>query len=254
MFDNLIHPKTAVLIHGLCDDRSVWDRQVPAFRDSMNVITYDIRGFGASPVGAANGTVDQMADDLAQIVSAAGAGPVWLVGFSMGGVISQRFALDFPDMVAGLVLVASSCVVGRPGVEYFESRIAQVEKGGLDVFRSIAMEDGRGCIGNGDEALISEYQNIRINAVRDPEGYLNAGRAMLRLSTEPIIQDLGKINKPTLVIAGDKDIYCPPKASQMIADAIPGSELEIISGAGHCMHWEETETTNNLVSRFILDH
>ncbi len=77
---------------------------------------------------------------------------------------------------------------------------------------------------------------------------------MLRLSTEPIIQDLGKIDKPTFVLAGDKDIYCPPKASQMIADAIPGAELEVITGAGHCMHWEATETTNRLVSSFILDH
>ncbi len=254
MLEKLTYSKAAVLIHGLCDERVVWDRQVAAFQDSMNVITYDVRGFGASPVGAANGTVDQMADDLAQIISAANASPVWLVGFSMGGVISQRFALDFPDMVAGLVLVASSCVVGRPGVEYFESRIELVEKGGLEAFRGIAMEDGRGCIGNGDEALISEYQNVRINAVRDPEGYLNAGRAMLRLSAEPIIQDLGKIQKPTLVVAGDLDIYCPPKASQMIANAIPGSKLEIIQGAGHCMHWEQTEATNKLVSSFILNH
>jgi 3-oxoadipate enol-lactonase len=254
MSDKMTHPKTAVLIHGLCDERGVWDRQVSAFQDSMNVLTYDIRGFGTSPVGAGNGTVDQMADDLAQIISATSSGPVWLVGFSMGGVISQRFALDFPDMVEGLVLAASSCVVGRPGVEYFESRIKMVEEGGLDAFRPIAMEDGRGCIGNGDEDLISAYQNIRINAVRDPQGYLNAGRAMLRLSTEPIIQDLGKIDKPTLVVAGDLDIYCPPKASQMIADAIPDAKLEIIQGAGHCIHWEETETTNEIISNFILSH
>ncbi len=254
MSDDQKHPKTAVLIHGLCDQRVVWDRQVKAFRDSMNVVTYDVRGFGTSPVGAANGTVDQMADDLAQIVSCTNAGPVWLVGFSMGGVIAQRFALDFPDLVEGLVLIASSCVVGRSGVEYFESRSERVENGGLEAFRPIAMEDGRGCIGNGDEALISEYQNVRINAVKDPEGYLNAARAMLRLNSEPIIQDLGKIAKPTLVVAGALDPYCPPKASKMIADAIPGSELEVISGAGHCVHWEDTETTNELVSNFILKH
>lgn len=246
------HPKTAVLIHGLCDERVVWDRQVTAFKDSMNVITYDVRGFGKSPVGDANGTVEQMADDLAQIVSAADVGPVWLVGFSMGGVIAQRFALDFPDMVEGLVLVASSCVVGKPGVEYFTSRTKMVEEGGLKVFQQIATEDGRGCIGNGDETLVEAYQNVRINAVSDPEGYLNAARAMLRLSEKPIIDELGKINKPTLVVAGELDIYCPPKASKMIADAIPGSELKTIPGAGHCVHWETPDITNELISNFIL--
>ena len=87
---------------------------------SMNVMSYDVRGFGTSPVGAGNGTVGQMADDLAQILSAHSAVPAWLVGFSMGGVIAQRFALDFPEMVQGLILIASSCTVGRPGSCVFQ--------------------------------------------------------------------------------------------------------------------------------------
>ncbi len=57
---------TAVLVHGLSETRAVWWRQVSFLEPSMRVITYDIRGFGSSPVGAANGTVRQMADDRAQ--------------------------------------------------------------------------------------------------------------------------------------------------------------------------------------------
>ncbi len=114
-----VSSQTAVLIHGLSEERSVWSRQESFLQRSMNVMSYDVRGFGTSPVGAGNGTVGQMADDLAQILSVQQACPVWLIGFSMGGVIAQRFALDFPEMVQGLILIASSCTVGRPGQAFF---------------------------------------------------------------------------------------------------------------------------------------
>ena len=245
---------TAVLIHGLSESRAAWSRQVPFLQRSMNVVSYDVRGFGASPVGAGMGTVGQMADDLAQILSAYDTGPAWLVGFSMGGVISQRFALDFPDLVKGLVLVASSCKVGRPGQEFFNSRIDQVSKDGLEAIAAITEGDARGCFSMGDEQLIGEYLHLRGGAVRDPNGYLNACRAMLRLADKPMMQELGAIDCPTLVLAGELDPYCPPKASKMIADAIPGSELTVIPGAGHCMHWEARDTTNDLILEFIERH
>jgi pimeloyl-ACP methyl ester carboxylesterase len=243
--------QTAVLIHGLSEQRSVWSRQENFLRNFMNVVTYDVRGFGASPVGAANGTVAQMADDLAQIISAQVAGPAWLVGFSMGGVIAQRFALDFPGMAQGLVLIASSCTVGRPGQAFFNSRIEQVSKGGLAAIAAITDGDARGCFSMGDEALIAEYQQLRTTAVRDPRGYLNACRAMLRLADEPMMPELGAINCPTCVLAGERDPYCPPRASEMIAAAIPGAELTVVPEAGHCMHWEARDITNKLILDFI---
>ncbi|MFQ5914675.1 MAG: alpha/beta fold hydrolase [Nitrospinota bacterium] len=110
---------TAVLIHGLSETRQAWRRLVAFLERSVDVIAYDARGFGASPTGAADGTVRQMADDLAQVLSATETGPVWLVGFSMGGAIAQRFALDFADWTEGLVLIASSSTVSRAGEEHY---------------------------------------------------------------------------------------------------------------------------------------
>ncbi len=248
--------KTVVLIHGLSEQRTAWDRQTKFLRDHMNVISYDVRGFGTSPVGAGNGCVHQMADDLSQIISAAGTGSVYLCGFSMGGVISQRFALDFPDMCAGLILVASSCVVGRAGAEFFTQRLADAEAGGLAALNETNLNDARGCFSPKDrnEPLIAEYQKLRTGAVRDINGYLNAGRAMLRLNTEPMIEELGNIKHPTLVIAGELDPYCPPKASEMITDGIPNADMCVIPDVGHCLHWEQPDVTNNLIKDFIDNH
>ena len=242
---------TVVLIHGLSETRDVWVRQVDFLQSFMDVVAYDIRGFGASPAGAADGSVRQMADDLAQVLSAMQTGPVWLVGFSMGGVIAQRFALDFPDLTQGLVLIASSNTVGRGGEEFFKRRIEQVTSGGLESLASINAEDALGCFARGSEQLIADYQRLRVAAVGEVEGYLNACRAMLGLTDGFLARSLGAIARPTLVVAGELDPYCPPRASQMIAAAIPGAELRVIPGAGHCLHWEDSDSTNEHLHEFI---
>lgn len=243
--------ETIILIHGLSDTREIWSRQISCFQNTVNVIAYDVRGFGRSPTGAANGTVRQMADDLAQLLSAMQTGPVWLVGFSMGGVIAQQFALDFENSTKGIVLIASSNKVGRAGKEYFHQRMQQVTHGGLEALATLNAGDARGCLATDDEQMIAEYQRIRGGSVSDPEGYLNACRAMLGLEDEGFSEKISSIQCPALVIAGELDPYCPPKASELIAAAIPNAELKIISNVGHCLHWEANAITNGLIARFI---
>ncbi|NIM70961.1 MAG: alpha/beta fold hydrolase [Xanthomonadales bacterium] len=248
------HAETLILIHGLSEERHVWARQADDLMRDFDVLAYDVRGFGASPTGDGNGTVEQLADDLAQIVSALGCAPVWLVGFSMGGVIAQRFALDFPDRVKGLVLIASSCTVGKAGVAFFEDRIRQVTAGGIEALRELSQTDSRGCLAPGHDELAEEYRVLRTAAVRDPAGYLNACHAMLRLNAHPMAQELGRIDRSTLVIAGELDPYCPPRASEAIAAAIPDAELEVFENTGHCLHWEQPERTNRSIRNFVLAH
>ena len=243
--------QTAVLIHGLSETRKVWWRQTAYLEPDMRVVSYDIRGFGDSPTGAADGTVQQMADDVAQLLSAFETGPAWLIGFSMGGVIAQRFALDFPEFTKGLVLIASSCTVGRGGQEFFHHRIDQVTAGGLESLADTNDVDARGCFYSDDEDLINEYRALRVSAVRDPAGYLNACNAMLGIADNPLTQEVSAIRCPTLVIAGEHDPYCPPKASKMISDAIPGADLTVIDGAGHCMQFEASGQLNDRITTFI---
>jgi len=245
---------TAALIHGLSETRKVWWRQESSLEPSIRVVRYDIRGFGDSPTGAADGSVRQMADDLGQLLSAFATGPAWLVGFSMGGVIAQRFALDFPELTRGLILIASSCAVGRGGQEFFHHRIEQVTSGGLGSLAETNDSDARGCFYTDNEGLIDEYKELRVGAVRDPAGYLNACNAMLGIGANPLTPELGAIRCPTSVIAGEHDPYCPPRASKMISDAIPGAELTIIEGVGHCMQFEASDQLNEHIVNFIGEH
>ena len=66
-----------------------------------------------------------------------------------------------------------------------------------------------------------------------------------------MMAELGAIDCPSVVLAGELDPYCPPRASEMIAAAIPGAALAAVPGAGHCMHSEAADITNGLIGGFI---
>ncbi len=243
--------ETVVLIHGLSETRDVWSRQTVFLQPSMNVLTYDVRGFGSSPTGAADGTLRQLADDLAQLLSAfAGRSGLARRLSQWAGSLHSVFALDFPELTKGLVLIASSCTVGRGGQAFFRQRIETVETGGLESLAKTNDADARGCFWTDNEALVDEYKTLRTAAVRDPLGYLNACHAMLGIAAEPLTGQIAAIRHPALVISGEHDPYCPPKASAMIADAIPGAERVVIDDVGHCLQFEASDTLNKYIADF----
>jgi pimeloyl-ACP methyl ester carboxylesterase len=77
---------------------------------------------------------------------------------------------------------------------------------------------------------------------------------MLGIGENPLTPELAAIRCPALVIAGEHDPYCPPKASKMISDVIPGAELTIIDGVGHCMQFEASDQLNKRIENFIGDN
>ena len=110
---------TIVFVHGWTCDETSWREQVPAFDDDYRVITLDLPGHGKSD-SPADGVFSMrlFADAVEAVRAEAGADKIVLVGHSMGAPVIRRYALDFPDRVAGLVAVDGSLDVrgfGRGG-------------------------------------------------------------------------------------------------------------------------------------------
>lgn len=242
---------TVVLIHGLSEQGRVWDRQIAALNDGFAPVTYDVRGFGLSPLGRGDGTVEQLADDLGQVMSAARKTKAHLIGFSMGGVVAQKFAVDHPEAVDRLVLIATSSGVGASAAQFFDDRIELASEGPAEAFAERNHADAHACFHQGGSALREEYARLRGESVTSREGYVNACRAMRRLHEQPLTPELSRIRHRTLVVCGSEDRYCPPEAAQILASHIPNASLKILEGAGHCLHWERPEELNELVREFL---
>lgn len=250
-WDEVGQGKPLVLIHGLSETRAAWRYQLPQFQERFRLISYDIRGFGESETGRAEGRPEQLAKDLAALLSRLEIARAYVLGFSMGGVIAQRFAIDYPEMALGLVIASSSSVVNRQGFQYLQQRASLAESGGLEAVNGLNRQDAPSFFVGDRRELVEGYLEIRLGAVRDVRGYINACRAMASLYERPLTEELRSIACPALAITGEHDTICPPKASQIIQGQIPGCRLCILPAAGHLAHWENSAAFNDTVLGFL---
>jgi 3-oxoadipate enol-lactonase len=220
-----------ILIHGLADDHRAWRRALPGLLLSHRVLMYDLRGHGGTTLGRPDGTLGQLGNDLASLMDAIGVDRAHIAGFSLGGTIAMRMAIDHPERVRGLVLVATSSRVGRAAADWYQQRVdmvarndpqlrATLDRDAADVYAESASE-------------LSDGLLIRRQSTADPRGYGNACAAMAALNAAPLDPELPQISARTLIVASERDRHCPPKAAEIIAAGIAGSRLEIIPGAGH---------------------
>lgn len=220
-----------MLIHGIGDDHRAWRQVVPALALTHRTIAYDVRGFGGSGLGVADGTLRQLGDDVIAILDALGVQRAHLVGFSMGGTIAMRAAIDHPTRVGALVLVATSSRVGTQA----QARYRELAALGLHdpvAFRERLEADVRRAY---DPYPIERagVMQIRLQASADARGYANAAAAMSSLKEMPLDPELPRVVAPTLVVAGELDPNCGPRAAAIIVERISQARLEILTGAPH---------------------
>lgn len=236
-----------VLIHAVALDLTYWDRQIGALAGSFDVIAYDLAGHGASPVPGQPFGFDDAAEDLARVLEAAGAGPACLVGLSVGGMIAQTLALARPDLVRALCLMDTVSTFAEAGREAVRGRAAQVRVGGMEAIVVPTLERWftPGFAARRPDVLDRVAKTLR---AADPDVHA----AMWdMISTLDVAPRLTEIDRPTLVMVGQKDPTTPVAASEVIARGIPGARLEIIPDASHMAPLEAPEEVNRHLLGFL---
>ena len=238
-----------VLIHGLAEDRRSWEG-VQQGLSGVQSFAYDFRGHGETTVGEADGTLAQLGGDLIAFLETV-TGPAACVGYSLGGTIVLWVAAHRPDLILHPIVTGTSSIVGRAAAEFFVQRIEMV-KADPDRFAAALKDDTA-------QQLVSEDVDLdaiakrRQEAVGDGGGYINAARAMAGLRETPLMPLLENISQPVDVIGGDKDVFCPKKAADILCDALSNATYHEISGAGHLMSIDQPEsyaaTINKVLSR-----
>ncbi|MHB8767132.1 MAG: alpha/beta fold hydrolase, partial [Deferrisomatales bacterium] len=117
-------PVPVVLVHGLAGSTALWQLNLTALAARQRVIALDLPGHGLSDKPPADYSVGFFAQTLGAFLAAQGLDRVFLVGHSLGGHACLRLALDDPDRVAGLVLVASGGLGGEPNLDSLEPLLA----------------------------------------------------------------------------------------------------------------------------------
>jgi pimeloyl-ACP methyl ester carboxylesterase len=221
-----------VLVHGLGDDHRAWRRVVAPLMLTRRVVLYDLRGHGGSPLGDdADGSLAQLGADLIDVLDDAQIDRATIAGFSLGGTIAMRAAIDAPDRVSALALIGTSSRVNSAARGWYEERAALVANNDPEL-RATLDQDTEDVYRNRPEEIEAGLR-IRRESTGDPRGFANACLAMASLNQAPLDPELGAIAVPTVLVAGDADQHCPPRASEIIAEKIGDSTLRVLEETGH---------------------
>jgi pimeloyl-ACP methyl ester carboxylesterase len=221
-----------ILVHGLGDDHRAWRHVVGPLMLGRQVILYDLRGHGRTTLGAADGTLDQLAGDLLSLLDHLAIERATVAGFSLGGTIAMRAAIDHPERIVAIALVATSSRVNGAARAWYLERAAMAQGGATPELRAVLDRDTEDVYAQEPEHSPTGLK-IRRESTADPAGYANACRAMARLGEQSLDDELVQIAIPTTILAGEADQHCPPRAGRIIAERIAGSTLSVLPGAGH---------------------
>ncbi len=242
-------PETIVLINGLADDLESWGFQIPALVEAgFRVLRFDNRGIGKSDAPAGAYSSRMMADDAKALVDLLGIKGFHLMGVSMGGMISEEYAIAHPGDLKSLTL---ACTYGKADA-FCQTMFAMW----ADLAKAISVP-----FVMRDVALWAFTGPFFEERPEDAAAFAEAMAALpmsldAYLSQLAVIQAhdatdrLGQIKVPTLVLAGEEDILIPVRLSKKLQEAIPAAQWATVPG-GHACLWESPEPFNTTFINYV---
>ena len=226
-----------LLTHGFSASSAMWASAAEQLARTHTVVTWDIRGHGASdyPADPALYSVPLSVGDMAALLDAVGAKKAVVAGHSLGGFLSLEFHLAHPERVAALVLIDTG-----PGYRSDAPRAVWNER----IERMAAAFERKGLAALGDGA------EVRAATHRDATGLAPAARGILAQKDGRVVESLPKIGVPTLVLVGEHD-EAFLAGSRYMAEKIPGAELAVIPGAGHSPNLSKPEEFHRALEAFL---
>ena len=230
-----------IFLHGFSSTHEMWQYQVPALSKEYRFITYDARGHGQteSPPSADQYSADIVVEDLFQLMGTLEIEKAVVGGLSMGGYESLRFYLTHPDMVTALIVMDTGPGYRNPVrmAEWNQQREEQaklLETRGIEVLAESAATQSR------REIVLKQ----------NPTGLAHMNRKVAAQHDSWVIESLGEIKVPTLILVGEDDTAFIP-AGQYMAKTIPEAQHVVIPKAGHASNIDNVEFFNKTVLEFL---
>jgi len=253
-----------ILIMGLTGGKDHWFFQMRSFRKHYRVITFDNRGTGNTTINTGEFyNIRAMADDTIGLMDYLNIDKAHILGMSLGSLIAQELAINYPNRVKKLILVAAYAV----GEEMRE--ISEGMRSALGLEEDYSEEEARNALNNMDitrfftrvTALSFNKRWCRLIFVSTTKIYAKAKRLpcqgiMGQIQASANCETLSKlhtIEAPTLVLVGAEDRIMPPHASDVIASKIPNSKLVKVEGGSHAFYIESFRRFNKEVLDFLRD-
>jgi pimeloyl-ACP methyl ester carboxylesterase/tetratricopeptide (TPR) repeat protein len=233
-----------IMLHGFTDSWYSFSTVTPLLDSKYRVYILDQRGHGESDRPVGGYAMQQFAADVVAFMDAMNLKQATLVGHSMGSFVAQHVAVEAPERVSKLVLVASATSVRNDAVAELQREINALS----DVVpEKFAREFQLSTI---YQPLSEEFlKNVVKESLKTPPHVWREVVAEL-LSPDSSVQ-LKKIKAPTLILWGDKETICPRSEQDLLVSGLRNSTLKVYTDTGHALHWERPERFAKDLQAFI---
>jgi non-heme chloroperoxidase len=233
-----------VLLHGFSDSWHSYEIVLPHLSSALHVFAISQRGHGNSSKGADSYLPHDFAADVAAFLKAKGIKEAVIVGHSMGSTIAQCFAVNFPSLTKAVVLVSSFADYHAPVVAEFKTVVDALSDPVDSIFitefqKSTILKPTPGL---SLDSIVNESRKL-------PAKVWKGVAAGWKLSD--FRKQLPAFRKPSLILWGDKDLFCPRKDQDELRSLLKASTLLVYEGVGHALHWEEPKRFAEDLQGFI---
>ncbi len=235
-----------LLIHGAGDSAAIWRSQIAALGREHRLLALDLPGHGARLAEAAHADHAANAAEVERALAAAAIERAVVVGHSLGGAVALTYALEQPTRLRALVLVASGARLRmHPSLLEAAREKAEAAAGAATPVGSVVPPER--CLAPGATPDVVAWLGAHGGQATAQAVYADF-EANNRFD---VMDRLGEIRVPTLVIGGAQDAMTPPKFVQYLAESIPGAQLALLEGAGHYPMVEQADAFNHRLAQFL---
>lgn len=238
------------LVHGLGLNKAMWQWQVPALvAAGWQVVTYDLYGHGESAAPPQVPSLALFSGQLAGLMEHLGITEAVVAGFSLGGMIARRFAMDHPDRTTALAILHSAHLRDQAAHDAIQARVHQARKDGPGATVDAALE--RWFTAPFRKAHPEIMDLVRQWVLANRKDIYPSIYQMLVDGVTELAAPEPSITCPALVMTGDEDYGNSVEMSRAIAAEIPGSETVILEGLRHMAMVEAPGRFNAPLLKFL---
>jgi pimeloyl-ACP methyl ester carboxylesterase len=235
-----------IFLHGVTDSWHSFEPVLPYLPPTIHAFAVTQRGHGDAARPGTGYRARDFSADVAALVDTLGLERVVVVGHSMGSVNAQRFAIDHPERIRGLVLIGTfaNYRASAAVVDFWQSSVSQltdpVDRDFARAFQesTLAQPIPREFL----DTVIEESLKVPARVWREVfQGFLE----------EDWAGELHEISVPTLLVFGARDAFCTRADQDLLLERVTRSRLIVHENAGHAVHWEEPERFAQELVEFV---
>lgn len=239
--------KPVLLLHGLGATGESWGLQSPALiQAGYRVIIIDLRGFGKSN-HAITMSIPQLAKDCAVLLNKLQANPADLVGISMGGIVALQLAISHPSMVDRLVIINAFARLRPKKAAFYGYYLIRFILVNIFGMRFQARTVAKRIFPYPKQAFLRQ---VLVNQILESNPWAYR-RAMIDLARFNVVNQLDKIQAPTLVVTGENDTTVLPADQAYMASKIQNHRHIIVPNAGHAATIDSPDVVNQHILEFL---